>query len=292
MKAMILAGGLGTRLAEETATKPKPLVEIGGFPILWHVMKIYAHCGVTDFIICLGHKGDLIREYFLNAFHRGSDFTIDLQSDRISIHKTQSEPWRVTLVETGVQTMTGGRIKRAAEYLGSDEEFCLTYADGVADVDVGDLIRSHREGGRLATVTAVQAPDRFGRIAMDNGCAMRFEEKPRAADWINAGYFVVNRKAIDLVADDLTVWEREPLRKLTADGQLGVYCHTGFWMCMDTLQERQTLENLWSSGKPPWKVWANGRSEAGQAALASNERGGRVRSWTDKEPNGRRSLVF
>ena len=260
MKAMILAGGFGSRLVEETSVRPKPLVEIGGLPVLLHVMKTYAHYGIVEFIICLGYKGDLIRDYFLSLFHRKSDLTIDLSNNVVTVHKARAEPWKVTLVETGPTTMTGGRIKRAAQYLGSDEHFCLTYSDGLSDIDLHRLLQFHAQNGRLVTVTAVETPDRFGRIAIQDGRAVRFEEKPQAkGEWVNAGYFVVARQALDLIDGDATVWEREPLQSLVAREQLGVYRHAGFWMCMDTLQDRQTLEQLWASGKAPWNVWGDAR---------------------------------
>jgi glucose-1-phosphate cytidylyltransferase len=255
MKAVILAGGLGTRLAEETVVRPKPMVEIGGRPILWHIMKTYARHGLTDFVICLGYKGYLIKEYFANYFLHQSDVTFDLSQNRVTVHQNHSEAWKVTLVDTGADTMTGGRIKRAAPYLGDDHEFCLTYGDGVCDIDIRQLIRFHREQGTLATVTVTQPPGRFGRITMDQTRITRFEEKPGDGSWVNAGYFVLSRKVLDYIDGDATVWERGPLERLAQEGQMSAFVHNGFWQCMDTLRDMQLLEGLWASGRAPWKVW-------------------------------------
>jgi glucose-1-phosphate cytidylyltransferase len=255
VKAVILAGGLGTRLAEETIVRPKPMVEIGGRPILWHIMKTYARHGITDFIICLGYKGYLIKEYFANYFLHQSDVTFDLSQNRVTVHQNQAEPWMVTLVDTGAETMTGGRIKRAAPYLGDDHEFCLTYGDGVADIDLRQLIRFHREQGRLATVTVTQPPGRFGRITMDQTRITRFEEKPGDGGWVSAGYFVLSRTVLEYIDGDMTAWEKGPLERLAQEGQISAYMHKGFWQCMDTVRDMQLLEGLWASGRAPWKVW-------------------------------------
>ena len=256
MKAMILAGGLGSRIAEETVLRPKPMVEVGGRPILWHVMKTYAHHGITEFIICLGYKGHLVKEYFASYFLRHADVTIELQRNCTTVHQTLAEPWKVTLVETGADTLTGGRVRRAARYLDDDADFCLTYADGVCDVDIARLIEFHRSHGMLATMTAIRTPGRFGRIAMEGHSVTRFEEKPtRDSGWINAGYFVLSRSVVNYVDGDSTSWEREPIERLTREGQLAAYRHEGFWGCLDTLQDRHLLESLWEKGAAPWRVW-------------------------------------
>ncbi|MEY2686785.1 MAG: glucose-phosphate cytidylyltransferase [Pseudomonadota bacterium] len=256
MKAVILAGGLGTRLAEETTIKPKPMVEIGGRPVLWHIMKTFSHHGVNDFVICLGYRGYVIKEYFANYFLHMSDVTFDLANNRMEVCHRHCEPWRVTLADTGEATQTGGRLKRVREYLDGDESFCFTYGDGVADVDVGALVAFHREQGRLATITAVQPPGRFGALDIDGQRISRFEEKPQGdGSWINGGYFVLQPRAIDLIDNDATVWEREPLEHLARDGQLSAYTHRGFWQPMDTLRDKLKLEDLWQSGQAPWKVW-------------------------------------
>jgi glucose-1-phosphate cytidylyltransferase len=258
MKAVILAGGLGTRLAEETSVRPKPMVEIGGKPILWHIMKLYAHHGVRDFVVCLGYKGYIIKEYFANYYLHTSDVTFDLAANAMQVHASQAEPWRVTLADTGDATQTGGRVKRALAFLDGDEDFCLTYGDGVADVDLAALIAFHRAHGRLATVTTVQPPGRYGSVQFGAEDAVEaFLEKPRGdGGWINGGFFVVNPKALDYVEGDATIWEREPIERLAADDQLRAFRHEGFWHAMDTLRDRQQLEGLWASGAPPWKVWA------------------------------------
>jgi len=256
MKAVILAGGLGTRLAEETVLRPKPMIEIGGKPILWHIMKIYASHGVNDFIVCLGYKGYMIKEYFANYFLHSSDVTFDLAKNTTEIHHNTSEPWRVTLIDTGEETMTGGRLKRAARHL-DDGDFCMTYGDGVADIDVTTLIAEHRASGRLATVTAVQPPGRFGSLEMDGVQVRGFSEKPPGdGGWINGGFFVLSPRVLEHIAGDSTLWEREPMERLAADNQLGAYKHDGFWRPMDTLRDKTALEDLWASGKAPWKVWA------------------------------------
>jgi len=255
MKAVLFAGGMGTRLSEETGAVPKPLIGIGDRPILWHIMKIYAHFGVTDFVICLGYKGYLIKEFFFNYSLHTSDITFDWAHQRMEVHRADTEPWRVTLVDTGLHTLTGGRLKRVAAYLG-DDDFCLTYGDGVADIDIGALIAFHREGGRLATLTAVQPPGRFGALEIDGDRVVRFHEKPRGDQaWINGGFFVCSPKVIDYIAGDHMAWEEDPLRDLARDGQLGVFHHRGFWQPMDTLRDRRALDQLWASGAPPWRVW-------------------------------------
>jgi glucose-1-phosphate cytidylyltransferase len=255
MKAVILAGGLGSRLSEETTIKPKPMVEIGGKPILWHIMKIYAAHGVEEFVVCLGYKGYVIKEWFANYALHTSDVTFDMRSGEMEVHKTTTEPWRVTLVETGEQTMTGGRLKRVLPYVG-DETFCLTYGDGVADVDVSALIAHHRAHGRLATVTAVQPPGRFGALEADGDAVQRFAEKPRGdGAWINGGFFVLEPGVGAAIAGDETKWEEEPLRDIAADGELTIYRHHGFWQAMDTLRDRNELESQWASGRAPWCTW-------------------------------------
>jgi glucose-1-phosphate cytidylyltransferase len=255
MKAVILAGGLGTRISEETSVRPKPMVEIGGRPVLWHILKIYSQHGVRDFIICLGYKGYLIKEYFANYFLHNCDVTFDLAENRLEVHQKNAEPWRVTLVDTGEKTQTGGRLKRVAAYLG-EGPFCFTYGDGLADIDVSALLEFHRSQKRLATVTAVQPPGRFGALDIQGHGITRFEEKPQGdGSWINGGFFVLEPAAIDYVQGDQTVWEREPLESLARDGQLAAYRHTGFWQPMDTLRDKIRLEELWASGQAPWKQW-------------------------------------
>lgn len=255
MKAVLLAGGHGTRLSEETTVKPKPMVEIGGRPILWHIMKIYSAYGIDDFIICLGYKGYLIKEYFANYFLYMSDVTFDMRSNKMDVHCGYAEPWRVTLVETGEETMTGGRLKRVQEHIGN-ETFCFTYGDGVSDIKISDLIRFHKEQKTLATLTATQPPGRFGAISLarHQSKIKHFREKPDGA-WINGGFFVLEPEVIDYIDDDATVWEQEPLKQLAQDNQLSAYKHTGFWQPMDTLRDKIYLEELWQRGNPPWKVW-------------------------------------
>ena len=262
MKAVILAGGLGTRISEETHLRPKPMVEIGGRPVLWHILKLYSHHGINDFVICCGYKGYVIKEYFANYFLHMSDVTFDLAANRMEVHRQEAEPWRVTLVDTGDNTATGGRLKRVAEHLG-DASFCLTYGDGVADVDIAESIAFHRQHGRLATVTAVQPPGRFGNMRLgegdgDSGSSVEgFEEKPpgEGGQWINAGFFVLEPAVLDLIADDSTTWELEPLQALAERGELQAYRHRGFWRPMDTLRDKTQLEELWARGQAPWKLW-------------------------------------
>jgi len=256
MKAVILAGGLGTRISEETHLKPKPMIEIGGRPILWHILKMYSAHGVNDFVICCGYKGYLIKEYFANYFLHMSDVTFDMASNHMEVHQKKAEPWKVTLVDTGDDTMTGGRLKRVAEYLRSEEAFCFTYGDGLADVDIAASIAFHKAHGKLATVTAVLPPGRFGSLVRDGDAVRGFVEKPRGdGGWINGGFFVLSPKVIHTIADDDASWELEPMARLAADDQLRAFEHTGFWQPMDTLREKNLLEELWASGKAPWKVW-------------------------------------
>ena len=255
MKAIILAGGLGTRLAEETSLRPKPMVEIGGKPILWHIMKVYSSYGINEFIVCLGYKGYMIKEYFANYYLHTSDVTFDVANNKLEVHHNQAEPWRVTLVDTGDATQTGGRVRRVAKYIDGDE-FMLTYGDGVADLDAKKLLAFHRAQGKLATMTAAQPPGRFGAIGMDGHSITSFREKPQGDNaWINGGFFVLSPKVIDYIEGDHTVWEREPLERLAADRQLAGFLHKGFWQPMDTLRDETLLESLWQSAKPPWKVW-------------------------------------
>lgn len=259
-KAVILAGGLGTRLAEETSTRPKPMVEIGGLPILWHIMKIYAHHGINEFVICLGYKGYFIKEYFSNYFLHTSDVTLDLAHNEMTIHRRRSEPWRVTLVDTGSETMTGGRLKRVRDYLDDDAPFAMTYGDGVADIDIGALRRFHDAHGRDATVTVVRPAGRFGAVELDDDRVTGFREKPAGeAGWINAGFFVLRPAVLDAIEGDATVWEREPMERLAAEGRLAAYRHTGFWQPMDTLRDRQQLDELWARGAAPWRLWDESR---------------------------------
>jgi len=255
MKAVILAGGMGSRLSEETSLRPKPMLEIGGRPILWHIMKLYSAHGVNDFIICCGYKGYVIKEYFANYFLHMSDVTFDIEHNQMEVHQRFAEPWRVTLVDTGITTLTGGRLKRVKRYLG-DDDFCLTYGDGVADVDISKLVEFHKREGKLATVTAVQPPGRFGVLELDGNLIRRFQEKPSGAgSWISAGFFVLSPKAVDYIEGDATPWEKEPMERLAREGELNAFCHDGFWQSMDTLRDRQYLESLWQSGKAPWQVW-------------------------------------
>jgi len=254
MKVVILAGGLGTRLSEETVVRPKPMVEIGNRPILWHIMKIYAHYGLTDFIVCLGYKGYFIKEYFANYFLHNSDVTFDLANNKMDVHQHQAEPWRVTLVDTGDATQTGGRVKRVAKYIDGDE-LMLTYGDGVADIDVNELLAFHRREGKLATVTAVQQPSRWGALEIDGTRATGFREKPSDGGWINGGFFVLSKKTLDTIDSDETVWENEPMQGLASEGQLSAYQHRGFWQAMDTMRDRSQLDAMWTSGRAPWKVW-------------------------------------
>lgn len=256
MKAVLLAGGLGTRISEETHLKPKPMIEIGGKPILWHIMKSYSANGVNDFVICCGYKGYLIKEYFANYFLHMSDVTFDMVHNRMEVHEQKAEPWRVTLVDTGEDTMTGGRLKRVKEYLKDEEAFCFTYGDGLADVNIADSISFHKAHGKLSTVTAVLPPGRFGALARDGNTVRSFIEKPRGdGGWINGGFFVLSPKVIDYIAADTTSWELEPMAKLAADNQLQAFEHNGFWQPMDTLREKNLLEDLWAAGQAPWKKW-------------------------------------
>lgn len=256
MKAVILAGGYGTRISEETMLKPKPMIEIGGRPILWHIMKLYSHYNIHEFIICLGYKGYVIKEYFANYFLHQSDVTFDLEKNTMEIHNNYSEPWKVTLVDTGINTQTGGRLKRIQPYIGN-ETFCFTYGDGVSNVDIGDLVRFHSTHRKAATLTAVAPPGRYGALDFsDNMTIQRFKEKPQGDNsWINGGYFVLEPEIFSLIEHDSTIWELEPLEQLTRNGQLVGYKHDGFWQAMDTLRDKNQLEELWNSGHPPWKVW-------------------------------------
>jgi glucose-1-phosphate cytidylyltransferase len=255
MKAVILAGGLGTRLSEETQLKPKPMLEIGGRPILWHIMKIYSAQGISDFVICLGYRGYLIKEYFANYFLHMSDVTVDMRLNKIETHQASAEPWRVTLIDTGDQSMTGGRLKRIAAYL-DGEDFCFTYGDGLSNVPLADLIAFHKAQKALATVTAVRPPGRFGALRLNGTRVTRFEEKPEGdGGYINGGYFVLSPRVIDYIAGDDTSWERDPMERLAAEGNLAAFPHDGFWQAMDTLRDKNQLEELWASGRAPWKLW-------------------------------------
>jgi glucose-1-phosphate cytidylyltransferase len=256
MKVVILAGGLGSRLSEETVLRPKPMVEIGGRPILWHIMKLYSHHGLTDFVICLGYKGHMIKEFFANYVLHSADVTIDLRANSVTYHNAPHEPWRITLVDTGDGTMTGGRIRRVASHLGADP-FCLTYGDGLADIDISALLSFHKAQGRQATLTAVRPPGRFGATELSGARVEKFVEKPRGeGGFINGGFFVCQPAVLDRITGDDTVWEQAPLAGLAADGQLSAYRHEGFWQPMDTLREKQLLESLWATGQAPWKLWA------------------------------------
>ena len=256
MKAVILAGGLGTRISEETSIRPKPMIEIGGKPILWHILKTYSHHGINDFIICCGYKGYVIKEYFANYFLHMSDITFDMVNNKMEVHQQNVEPWRVTLVDTGDETMTGGRLKRVAPYVEGEEAFCFTYGDGVGDVDITALIKFHRDRGKLATLTATQPPGRFGALSLNGDQITSFKEKPHGdGSWINGGFFVLSPKVINRIAGDATLWEREPMESLANDGEFSAYFHSGFWQPMDTLRDKALLEDLWVSGKAPWKVW-------------------------------------
>ncbi len=255
MKAVILAGGLGTRISEESYVRPKPMIEIGGKPILWHIMKIYSAHGVNDFVICCGYKGYVIKEYFANYFLHMSDVTFDIKHNKMEVHQNSAEPWRVSLVDTGEDTMTGGRLKRVRDYI-RDDDFCFTYGDGVGDVNVSSLIAFHKEEGRLATLTATQAPGRFGALNLNGHRIMNFQEKPQGdGGWINGGFFVLSPKVIDYIDGDHVTWEREPMECLAREDQMNAWFHNGFWQPMDTLRDKNHLEELWASGKAPWKVW-------------------------------------
>lgn len=255
MKAVILAGGLGTRLAEETSTRPKPLVEIGGRPILWHIMKCYSAHGINEFIVCCGYKGYMIKEYFANYFLHMCDVTFDIPNNQMTTHQSRAEDWKVTLIDTGDETMTGGRLRRVRQFIG-DETFCFTYGDGVGNIDITATVEFHRRHGKLATLTAATPPGRFGALNLDGHDVRSFQEKPKAdGGVINAGFFVLEPQVIDRISGDATVWEREPLETLASDGQLAAWRHDGFWQPMDTLRDRNQLEALWASGKAPWRVW-------------------------------------
>jgi glucose-1-phosphate cytidylyltransferase len=256
MKAVILAGGLGTRLSEETSVRPKPMVEIGGRPILWHVMKIYAAHGIMDFVVCLGYKGYLIKEYFANYFLHMSDVTFDMSNNKMEVHEGKAEPWKVTLVDTGDYTQTGGRLARVRRYL-DNATFCMTYGDGVGDVNIKALLEYHRRHGKRSTVTAVQPPGRFGAMEIVGDAVHHFLEKPKGGEgWINGGFFVLEPEVLDLIAGDETYWEKTPMETLAQRGELQAYRHNGFWQPMDTMRDKTLLENLWASGKAPWKVWS------------------------------------
>jgi glucose-1-phosphate cytidylyltransferase len=255
MKAVILAGGFGTRISEESQLRPKPMIEIGGRPILWHIMKIYSANGINDFIVCCGYKGYLIKEYFANYSLHVSDITIDLQRGAVDVHRSGVEPWRITLVDTGEATMTGGRLKRVARYLG-DEDFCFTYGDGLSDVNISELVAFHRSHGTLATVTAVQPPGRFGHLKVDQQKITAFDEKPQGdGAWVNGGYFVLSPRVMDYISGDDSVWEQEPVARLAREGNLSAFIHRGFWQPMDTLRDKIALDDMWARNDAPWKVW-------------------------------------
>jgi glucose-1-phosphate cytidylyltransferase len=256
MKAVILAGGLGTRLSEETITRPKPMVEVGGKPILWHIMKMYSKHGINDFVICCGYKGYFIKEYFANYFLHMSDVTFDMKQNKMHVHKERAESWTVTLVDTGDDSMTGGRLKRVKDYLKGEDAFCFTYGDGVSDIDISSLIRFHKDHKKLATLTATLPPGRFGALDIKNGYVNSFQEKPKGdGAMVNGGFFVLHPDVIDLIDNDLTTWEQKPLMQLAKDNQLMAFEHTGFWQPMDTLRDKTYLESLWDQGIAPWKVW-------------------------------------
>lgn len=255
MKVVLLAGGLGTRISEESHLKPKPMIEIGGKPILWHIMKSYSHYGLNDFVICCGYKGYVIKEYFSNYFLHNSDVTFDMANNKMQVHQNGCDPWKVTLVDTGESTMTGGRIKRIKGYLDEDD-FCLTYGDGVSDVNVDSLIKFHKNHGHMATLTAIQPPGRFGRLSLSGTKVESFQEKLQGdGGWINGGFFVLNKQVIDLIEGDETIWEKAPLESLARDGELQAYYHKGFWQPMDTLRDKNYLESLWRGGQAPWRQW-------------------------------------
>ncbi len=255
MKAVILAGGYGTRISEETSQKPKPMIEIGGRPILWHILKIYSYYGINEFIICCGYKGYLIKEYFANYFLHNSDVTFDMKDNSMQIHTKNAEPWKVTLVDTGEKTLTGGRLKRVSEFI-NNESFCFTYGDGVADINIGKLIEFHKERGRKATLTAVKPPGRFGSIEFERGKVLSFQEKPRGdGNMINGGFFVLEPSVIDLISGDSCTWEDQPLKTLANTNELSAYLHNGFWQPMDMLKDKKFLEKLWESNNAPWKCW-------------------------------------
>ena len=255
MKAVILAGGFGTRISEETHLKPKPMIEIGGMPILWHIMKTYSFYGINDFVICCGYKGYVIKEYFANYFLHMSDVTFDTKENKMQVHKKSAEPWKVTLIDTGIDTMTGGRLKRVQKYV-ENETFCFTYGDGLSDISIKNLIEFHKKQQTLATVTSVQTPGRFGSLNIEQEKIIGFKEKPLGdGNWINGGYFVLEPTIFDYIDDDKTIWEQDPLEKLANESQLSAFRHTGFWNAVDTLRDKNYLDNLWNDGKSPWKVW-------------------------------------
>jgi glucose-1-phosphate cytidylyltransferase len=256
MKAVILAGGLGTRLSEETTLRPKPMVEIGGRPILWHILKIYSQHGINDFVICCGYKGYLIKEFFANYFLHTSDVTFDMQENRMEVHQSVAEPWRVTLVDTGDNAGTGGRLRKIAPYLEGEEAFCMTYGDGVSNVNISAEVAFHKEHGKLVTLTAVLPAARFGGLVLDGTMVSSFEEKPKGeGGWINGGFFVLSPAVLNEISDEATMFEKEPMQQLTAKGQVEAFLHSGFWQAMDTIREKQRLEELWASGRAPWKTW-------------------------------------
>ncbi len=262
MKAVILAGGYGTRISEETSTRPKPMVEIGGRPLIWHIMKLYSCHGINDFIICLGYKGYIIKEYFANYFLHMSDVTFDMQNNEMHVHSRHAEPWKVTLVDTGESTMTGGRLKRVAKYLRGEDCFCFTYGDGLSDVNIKELVAFHKAHGHLATVTAVQPPGRYGALELSARAVTGFSEKPKGGEGvINGGFFVLSPVVTELIDDDATAWEGVPMERLAEAGELYAFSHNGFWQAMDTLRDKNILESLWASGRAPWKLWANGADE-------------------------------
>jgi glucose-1-phosphate cytidylyltransferase len=282
MKAVILAGGFGTRISEESVVRPKPMVEIGGKPILWHIMKIYASGGINEFVIALGYRGEIVKDYFLNFHAFNNNISIDLASGRSVIHNGHKIDWKIHLVDTGLHTQTGGRLKRLRDLFHENEHFMFTYGDGVANLDVRALLRFHQSHGKLATVTTVRSPARFGRIVFKNNRVTKFHEKPEDAHgWINGGFFVLHTRCIDYIASDETIWERDPVERLAADGQLMGYRHPGFWSCMDTLKEKNMLEEMWNSGNPPWVVWPDGESKSvANDAPASRDGEGNGRSST------------
>ena len=255
MKAVILAGGLGTRISEETHLKPKPMIEIGGMPILWHIMKIYSAHGINDFVICCGYKGYIVKEYFANYFLHMSDVTIDLKNNKMDVHRKFAEPWTVTLIDTGLETMTGGRLKKVKEYV-DDDTFCFTYGDGLSDINIKKLLEFHKTKRKIGTVTTVQSPGRFGMLDIQNNIIKKFVEKPAGdGGWINGGFFVLEPKVFDYIQDENTIWEREPMENLAKDNQLNAFKHSSFWQPLDTLRDKNVLEELWNSNKAPWKVW-------------------------------------
>lgn len=257
MKAVILAGGLGSRLSEETEFRPKPMVKIGGRPILWHILQIYSHHGVNEFVIALGYKSEVVKEYFLNFFSINNDISVDLGTGETTVHSRSRTPWKVHLIDTGMKTMTGGRLKRLRSWVAKEREFCFTYGDGVANLDIRVLLDFHRSHGKLATMTTVRVPERFGRIAFEGRRVAKFYEKPEESQgWINGGFFVLSPEVLEYIDGDETIWEREPVQRLTEAGELMGYQHSGFWSCMDTLKEKHYLETLWESGQAPWKIWA------------------------------------